>query len=228
MLSDGEKELCEMRTVSELDMNSGTELIQELIPLSEMYVKQDSLTSSQIIRLIQYVKTVPFSKLRNLCSTEFFQQLDNVITKYNNDSEISRSLMSLLCEILYRGAVTSSRFLFNRFQFGVKGLGVVAKLKEEIEKLTRDDHQLATLSEEEKESIMTYAYLMKNNPIQKARLIYIASVLVGMAEVWAKKGDEFEKGKRAAVALCGLCKEYSLIITPFTSCSFLSLFHIYY
>jgi hypothetical protein len=227
-LSNGEKELCETRTVSELDMNSGTELIQKLTPLSELYVKQDSLTSSLLLFLKQYVNAVPFWNLHNICSTEFFEQFDKVITKYISDTEISRSLMSVFSEILYRGADTSSMRFWNAFYGGVKDLGVVAKLNEKIEKLISDGRKLLTLSEEEKESVMSDSFVMQRQTVAENKLRYSTSVLVGMIKVWVKKGDAFVKGKHAVVALRCLCDDYSLAIISFASYSFFFLFYICY
>jgi hypothetical protein len=114
----------------------------------------------------------------------------------------------------------------NAFYFPVIDSGVAAKLNEEMEKLTRDDRELATLSEVEQESVLSYVFFMKDKTIEENKLKYSISVLLGMFEVWVKKGDDFEKGKRVMDALHCLCMDRGLTIISFTFNSFLSLFCI--
>jgi hypothetical protein len=99
----GGKEIDLYRTIFEMDLVEGSVVEQKLCPLSDLFLKSDSLTPSLVIPMVEYVKTVSKTKLDKSCSKEFFYKLCQILKKYEGNEEVYHCLMSLLSLILYRG-----------------------------------------------------------------------------------------------------------------------------
>jgi hypothetical protein len=212
-LIKGGKELCPLRTLDELDINEGTVLIQQLNPLADIFIKQDSLTSSPILSMIEYVKHISVSELRSICQEEFFKKNEKVFIKYMNNPEISHSIITFLSQLLYSSALQTPYFDQNYFFNFCNNTLIVKILEAEIDNLSRNERRVGSLSVKEKEILLSYSFVMKGENIREERVNYIVECVMEMIEECVKKGDEYDIGKKGATALSCVCA--SLSFNPF-------------
>jgi hypothetical protein len=99
----GGEQIDPQRTMAEMTLVEGSVVVQKLCPLSDLFLKSDSLTSSIVMPMVEYVKAVSKSKLDKNCSQEFFSEFCPMLKKYNGNENVYHCLMSLLSVILYRG-----------------------------------------------------------------------------------------------------------------------------
>jgi hypothetical protein len=84
----GDKEIDPQRTMFEMKLVEGSVVVQKLCPLSDLFLKSDSLTPSIVMPMVEYAKTVSLAKLNNNCSQKFFDEFCQIVKKYEGNEEM--------------------------------------------------------------------------------------------------------------------------------------------
>jgi hypothetical protein len=197
----GDKEIDPQRTMFELDLEDGSVVFQKLCPLSDLFLKSDSLTPSIVMPMVEYVKTVSKSKLDKNCSHEFFNEFCQILKKYEGNEEVYHCLMSVLNKILYRG-ISADLGSSNQYFDRIIESGIETEIALNVKKIVEEREKDGKKMDERKEEILiAYSWLMKHEKIDSSLLLPLTNILVGILERSVKEGEKGEAEMKAALAL---------------------------
>jgi hypothetical protein len=197
----GHKEIDPQRTMFEMKLAEGSVVVQKLCPLSDLFLKSDSLTPSIVMPMVEYVKTVSKTKLYKNCTLEFFIEFCQILKKYEVNEEVSHCLMSLLSVIIYRG-ISADIYLDNQYYYRITQSGVKTELTRNVKKIVEERKKDGKKMDERKEEIVfTYSWMMKWKSIEQSLLLPLTNILLGIIARSVKEGEKREAEMKAALAL---------------------------
>jgi hypothetical protein len=197
----GNKEIDPQRTMFEMDLVEGSVVVQKLCPLSELFLKSDSITPSIVLQMVEYVKTVSKTKFDKNCSQEFFQKLSQIVKKYKRNKEVYHCLMSVLSVIVYRGIPADIGYS-NQYYDRITKSGITTELTLNVKKIVEEREKDEKKMDEEKEEIVfAYSWLMKYQYIDPLLLLPLGKILVGIIERSVKEERKGDAEMKAALAL---------------------------
>jgi hypothetical protein len=200
----GDNEIDPRRTMAEMNLVEGAVVVQKLCPLSDLFLKSDSLTPSLVMPMVQYVKTVSKTKLDKNCSQEFFYHFCSIVKKYEVNEEVYHCLMSLLSVILYRG-IPAGLIYSNQYYYRINESRIETELKLKVKKIVEEREKDGKKIDERKEDIVfAYSWLMKHQEIEPSLWLSLANILLGIVETSVKEGEKEETETKAALALRSL------------------------
>jgi hypothetical protein len=197
----GDTEIEPYRTMAEMKLIEGDVVVQKLCPLSDLFLKSDSLTPSIVLPIVEYVKTVSKTKLDKNCSEEFFDKFYQIVKKYEENEEVYHCLMSLLSVILYRG-IPADIYFSNHYYDRINKSGIETELTVNVKKIVEERENDGKKMDERKEEIVfAYSWMMKRHEIDPSLLLPLANILVGIVERSANEEEKGETEMKAALAL---------------------------
>jgi hypothetical protein len=206
-----DKEIDPQLTMAEMKLVSGNVVVQKLCPLSDLFLKSDSLTPSIVIPIVEYVKTVSRTKLDRNCSQKLFDELYQIVKKYEVNEEVYHCLMSILIVILYRG-ITAGIYSVNHYYDRINQSGIETELTVNVKKFVEEKEKDGkTMDEKKEEIVFAYSWMMKGWKIETSLLLPLANILVGILERSVNEGEKGEAQLKAPLALRGIVEKYGLL-----------------
>jgi hypothetical protein len=207
----GDKEIDLQRTMAEMQLVEGDVVVQKLCPLSDLFLKSDSLTLSLIMPMVEYAKTVPKSKLDKNCSQEFFNEFYQIVKKYEGNKEVYHWLMSILSKVLYRG-IPADIYSSNQYCDPINGSGIETELTVNVKKIVEErEKDGKTMDERKEEIVFAYAWVMKYRSIEPSLVLPLANILVGIMERSVNEEEKGEAEMKAAIALQCIVEDSGLM-----------------
>jgi hypothetical protein len=197
----GDKEIDPQRTMFEMELVEGSVVVQKLCPLSDLFLKSDSLTPSIVMPMVEYARTVSKSKLDINRSVELFVAFATILKKHEVNEEIYHCLMSLLITILYRKfsatPVGSIDYCEQETKSGI-GTELTLKVKKIVEEREKDGKKM---DEREEEIVFGYSWLEKDQEIEPSVVLSLLNIFMGILERGTKEGENGEAEMKAVFAL---------------------------
>jgi hypothetical protein len=222
----GDKEIDQFRTIAEMDVVEGNVLSFRLDPLADLILKKDSLTRWIIKKMIRYINTVPFWKLKRIITKELLIEVKKVMEKKKENIKIVNSLFSLLSSIAFRGAAQVNLEEMNEFSYVFDCSGLLSEMEEESKRILRmREREGEGMKKEDEERMMGYCLLMKWH-FSDVRLLKDLSeyLMKGMEEGGEGEKDWMNEIKRS-LCLGGICEDYCLFNLFFSFFYFMNLFY---
>jgi hypothetical protein len=217
----GESEVNEYRTMSEMDIKSGIRLKCRMNVIWKIFVSKEKLTVEKISEGLKYVEKVLFSTVERIMSQGMFPEIKKKISENEKNEEIYSSLISLLKMILYRAAGMESGYGGNFFSYEMKESDLFEMIENKVKEIVVDERKKnSEMNECERDMILEYSFLMKNDEIEKELLKKLWKCLILIVQ----DGISKEKKKEEIEGLIGLrciCEWWSFFLSSFS----LFLFH---
>jgi hypothetical protein len=118
-----DKEIDRQQTIAEMYLVEGCVVVQKLCPLSELFLRSDSLTPPLLVSMVEYLKTVSKTKLYKNCTQELFDEFCQIVKKYEVNEEVYHCLISLLSVMLSR-EIHADIDSTNQYFFQIKKLRI--------------------------------------------------------------------------------------------------------
>jgi hypothetical protein len=209
----GDKKIDLYRTIAQMDLVEGNVLVQKLCPLSDLFLKSDSVTPSIVMQMVEYMKTVSKTKLDKNCSQEFFSEFYQILKKYEGKKEVYHCLMSILSAILYRG-IHSAIYSGNQYYNRINNSGIETKLTVSVKKIVEErEKDWKKMDDRKEEIVFAYSWLMKCQKIEPSLQLSLANILVGIMERSANEEEKGEAEMKAALALRCIIEDWGLLFS---------------
>jgi hypothetical protein len=128
-----DKEINDSKTMDEMDVSDGCVIVQKMSLLADL-LKPDTLTSSLVSSIVEYVETVEILKVEGTLTYSFFGRLA-VLMNEKNDNYYP--IVSILTSIAFRHGISQldEDTLYNP----INKCGIATILKKECDKLIECD-----------------------------------------------------------------------------------------
>jgi hypothetical protein len=203
-----------------MDLVEGSLLTLKLSPLAQIIVNQDSITLEIVETAIEYVETIPISRLKRGITEVFFEVIKADLKKYTGIHTVSSSLKSLLLSIMHRGTGVSATSFYDEAIVG----GLLTVIQDEVESVLRDNEgDVNEMSEDEIKGILTYCFAMREKNMDADEVITLCAALVRITEKKEKRVKNVGNMKDVATALRCVCEDFCLFFEYSPSFSYSSI-----
>jgi hypothetical protein len=168
-----------------------------------------------------HIEKVPVSTLERIMRKEMFSEMKKKFSGNEKNKRIYSSLISFLKVILYRGAGAETGNYWNCFYDEMSGSGLLSTIENKVKEIVfSEGKKNSEMNECERDMILGYSFLMKDDEIEKELMLKLWKYLI----LIVKEGISKEKNKEEREGLIGLrciCVFYCFFLSSFS----IFLFH---
>jgi hypothetical protein len=186
--------------------------------------KKEKLTVEKISEGIKYVEKVLFSTLKRIMSWEMFVKMKKMISENEKNEKIYSSLICFLKMISFRGAGVKSEFLWNSFYSEMRDCGLKEMIENKVKEIVfSEEKKNSEMSECERDLILEYSFLMKNQWIEKELLSKLWKCLILIVKEGISKEKKKEE-REGSIGLRYVCEDPGFFLSSFSL--FFSFLHL--
>jgi hypothetical protein len=179
--------------------------------LCELFSPSVNITIESVRKILEEIKTIQFCDLKEIATEEFFSRLNELIDKYEEDSNMILLLTLLVEEVAYKGAIHSNMREFNHFHSQFTVPDCYSEFETIMLKQHEKENSIMPLREKEKEkekisplllhSALTNSLMMKAEDMHTCLLPIMIPVFLSSLTSSPHSREERERRSRILLAL---------------------------
>jgi hypothetical protein len=159
----GEKEICEERTIDEMEISEGNMMTMKSNMIGRIFDGKSICDETIVKSILDYIENMKLEKVKKIITKEFLNEVKKLTESEKDNQKTLFSLFSIISSLAYRVSLNTA--FFPEFYVNVKESGVEKIFEEEAKRMVSEKDK-ENMRNEESDVVIGYALMMyKKSPV---------------------------------------------------------------